>query len=152
MGSLSHSRPSKDELFMGIAELASRRSHCRKAQVGCVLTDWGGTSLSLGYNGLAAGGPNDCGVDEGPCDCVHAEANALAKANRPPGVLTAYVTYPPCATCAVLLVNANVRRILVGALDHALTPKQWKGRKILLSGGVMYEFADPYKMLTNEAL
>jgi dCMP deaminase len=150
-------RPSKDELFMAIAHFAAERSHCRKAQVGCVLTDWAGESVSLGYNGLAAGGDNDCGVSEGPCDCVHAEANALAKSNRPRGALVAYVTLPPCGACASMLVNAGVRRVVVPRAKVGETRtwewmEKWqRGHRILLTCGVLYEFLDPYETLTNGA-
>jgi deoxycytidylate deaminase len=47
------------------------------------------------------------GVDEGPCDCIHAEANAVAKL-RFAGPIVAYCTHAPCPTCAALLVNAGV--------------------------------------------
>lgn len=51
-------RPSKDEVFVQMAVLMSRRSTCHRLAVGCVLTNARGHVLSTGYNGRAAGLPH----------------------------------------------------------------------------------------------
>lgn len=140
-------RPSKDELFLAYADLAALRSGCSKVGVGCVLTDAAGEHLAIGYNGLWAGGPDECGARRGePCHCVHAEANAVAKAGSLERPLTAYVTLPPCATCAILLVNAGVTRIVRPPTPVAWTQKMIDGEVILEAAGVA---ADACRMLTN---
>lgn len=48
-------RLSKDEYFMGLAQLAAQRTTCIRRGVGCVLVDSRGHVLSIGYNGVAAG-------------------------------------------------------------------------------------------------
>lgn len=82
-------------------------SACRRARCGALLfsTDCQGV-LSIGYNGPAAGLPHDeCRPDlEGGCGCLHAELNALTKAEHGrPCIL--YTTYSPCRTCAAHIVN-----------------------------------------------
>ena len=107
-------RPTKDEVFLVMAQLISSRSTCRRRHVGCILTDARGEQIAMGYNGTAAGSSRDCYcADAGRLSCVHAEANAVAKrAWR--GDTKAYVTISPCVQCAALLVNAEVRSIVVG--------------------------------------
>jgi len=104
-------RPTKDELMMGIAVLAARRSTCLRKQVGCVLTDERHEQVALGYNGTCRGAPDGCLIPEadGACGCVHAETNACVKARFVP--TRAYVTLGPCELCAQLLVNAGVREV-----------------------------------------
>jgi dCMP deaminase len=105
-------RPTKEQMFCDIAKVVARRSHCTKKHVGCVITDTTGQRIAIGYNGLAAGGPNTCGAEPGErCACVHAEANAVAKAHWV-GDKIAYVTETPCDTCKALLTNAGVTQIL----------------------------------------
>jgi dCMP deaminase len=101
----------KNEYLMRIAELTAGQSHCRRAQVGCVIADPTLEVFTVGYNGTYKGGPNTCrGPNEpGKCGCVHAEVNAIAKAGR--GEKIAYVTLAPCIPCATLLVNADVTTV-----------------------------------------
>jgi dCMP deaminase len=109
------SRPTHAETFLAIAAIVAHRSHCGKRQVGCVITDDRGQRIAVGYNGLAAGGSNFCGVTDpmSKCDCIHAEANAAVKAQWH-GPKIAYVTAVPCRTCEALLVNAGVVEIVSG--------------------------------------
>lgn len=101
-------------MFLEIARVISRRAHCTKAKVGCVITDPTGQMVALGYNGLAAGGSDSCGAAPGErCPCVHAEANAVAKAHWV-GPKVAYVTMAPCETCKALLTNAGVTKVVIG--------------------------------------
>lgn len=111
-------RPSKDEVFMDMAYLIATRSTCSRRQVGCVLTDWDGEQVAVGYNGGPRGGRNRCAREgAGLCGCIHAEVNACIKANFT-GDRVAYVTISPCELCAVALVNAHVRRCVVGQVYH----------------------------------
>lgn len=113
----------------------SERSTCSRAQVGCVISR-DSRSLSTGYNGAPAGMAHcdhSCTclplqVREGginhrkgcnavqPCtNVVHAEANALAFAARY-GVATngaeIHTTRVPCMTCAGLIINAGIVRVV----------------------------------------
>lgn len=86
-----------------------------RLQVGAVFADPSLETFVVGYNGSYKGGPNGCRGDAGKpggCGCIHAEVNAIAKANRGPKY--AFITHSPCMVCAALLVNADVRQVFFG--------------------------------------
>ena len=112
-------RPSWDEYFMDIAFTVAQRSTCDRAHVGAVLVR-DRRILSTGYNGAPAGLPHCDEVGhlliDGHCvRTLHAEQNAIIQAALH-GVGTqnagAYVTHQPCLTCAKMLINAGVRRVV----------------------------------------
>lgn len=105
-----------------MAELVAERSTCRRRKVGCVLVDSNNHVVATGYNGVPTHFPH-C-LDE-PCEgatapsgeslekclAVHAEQNALLQL-RSNDILTAYLTVTPCITCAKMLANSSVKRIV----------------------------------------
>ena len=105
-----------------MAELVAERSTCRRRKVGCVLVDSNNHVVATGYNGVPTHFPH-C-LDE-PCEgatapsgeslekclAVHAEQNALLQI-RSNDILTAYLTVTPCITCAKMLANSSVKRIV----------------------------------------
>lgn len=120
-------RPTWDEYFMSLARLAATRSTCLRRQVGAVIVK-DRMLLSTGYNDTPRGLPN-CG-DGGcarcrsgapagsgldTCLCLHAEQNAIIQAAFH-GVEVAggmiYCTHQPCLTCAKMIVNAGLTRIV----------------------------------------
>lgn len=56
-------RMTKDQLFMNIAILLSKRSTCIRRQVGCVIVDNRGHEIGMGYNGVASSMPH-CNEEE----------------------------------------------------------------------------------------
>lgn len=105
-------RPPFPEIYIRLAEIISLRSTCSRKSVGIVLTDLDLEQiLSVGYNGNAREFPNRCDrIEAGNCGCIHAEENALVKANgREPKI--AFLTLSPCEKCAKLLVQANVKAV-----------------------------------------
>jgi dCMP deaminase len=124
----SDTRPSWDEYFMQIADVAATRSTCLRRRVGAVLV-YDRRILATGYNGVPSGIAHcsergclreELGVPSGTqhelCRGLHAEQNALIQAARHGGIAadgaTLYCTTQPCVQCAKLLVNAGVRRIV----------------------------------------
>jgi dCMP deaminase len=109
-------RPRFETLGINIAKDISRRSSCRRLQVGCaIFTVDFQRMLAWGYNGNAAGLPNDCESEEpGRCACVHAEANAIVKCRE--GKETPKIvicTDLPCQACAKLLINlGGVQKVI----------------------------------------
>ncbi|HXF62656.1 MAG TPA: cytidine/deoxycytidylate deaminase family protein [Caldilineaceae bacterium] len=112
-------RPTWDEYFMDIAFAVAERSTCDRAHVGSVLVR-DRRILTTGYNGAPAGLPHcdDVGhlMVDGHCvRTLHAEQNAIIQAALH-GVsiegATAYVTHQPCLTCAKMLINAGIRRVV----------------------------------------
>ena len=120
-------RPQWDEYFMRMAVLAASRSTCLRRRVGAVIVK-DRMVLSTGYNDTPRGLPN-CGdggcarcASDAPsgtgldtCLCIHAEQNCVVQAAYH-GVsvagATIYTTHQPCLTCAKLIVNAGIRRIV----------------------------------------
>lgn len=107
-------RPSFDSLGMATAQLWATRSPDPKVQVGACLLDKHHRVVGVGYNGRAAGEPNEReSLDQGGSGFIHAEVNALLAANWNGEEHTLYVTHEPCAVCARLIVNSRrVSRVL----------------------------------------
>lgn len=137
-------RPSFDELGMATARLWSSRSADAKVQVGACLLDHFNRVVGVGYNGRAAGEPNEReSLEQGQSGFIHAEVNALLTANWNGEAHTMYVTHEPCATCARLIVNSRrVRRVVY---DVAYTEQVRaasglpSGADILTASGVAVE-------------
>jgi dCMP deaminase len=121
-------RPSWDEYFMSIAELAATRSTCLRRQVGAVIVK-DKKILATGYNG-APSGLKHCleigclreklGIPSGErhelCRATHAEQNAIVQAalfgvSIKDGIL--YSTTQPCILCTKLIINAGIRKIVI---------------------------------------
>jgi dCMP deaminase len=114
-------RISRDQMFMEIAHVASKRSTCFRRNVGAVVVLGARWLVAIGYNGPASGEPhctgNDC-LPPGASGCtrsVHAEINALDLAqgywHRPEG-LTIYTTVSPCNSCVSTILLAGVERVV----------------------------------------
>ena len=94
----------------------SKRSDCKRAAVGCVITDNRGTKVyGIGYNGGAAGDDHRCSDEPGNCGCVHAEANALIKCHSHDTSKIMYTTTFPCKVCAKLIVNSGFTDVYYNA-------------------------------------
>lgn len=113
-------RPSWDEYFMAIARAVATRSTCARKSVGAILVK-DKRILSTGYNGAPAGlrhCDHEGGGDmlHGHClRSTHAEQNALVQAARHGTAIdgsTFYCTASPCLTCAKLLINAGIARVV----------------------------------------
>lgn len=121
-------RPSWDEYFMGIAELAATRSTCLRRQVGAVIVK-DKKIQATGYNGAPSGLKHclDIGclrdqlkIPSGErhelCRATHAEQNAIVQAALF-GVsikdATMYSTTHPCILCSKLIINAGITRIVI---------------------------------------
>ncbi len=122
-------RPSWDAYFMGIARLVSTRSTCLRREVGAVIVRER-RILTTGYNGPPRGIAHcdvvgclreQMGVPSGQrldiCRALHAEQNAIIQAALH-GVSTEgamiYVTHQPCFTCAKMIINAGIVRVVYG--------------------------------------
>lgn len=122
-------RPSWDKTWLECAHVMARRSRCSRAQVGAVVVAEDQTVISMSYNGPPRDfptTPGDCsewcprsmGTDDpsptyDDCPAVHAEANAIARADfsRMKGS-TIYVSTSCCKGCAKLLANSGVKRVV----------------------------------------
>ena len=122
-------RPSWDEYFMKMAQLAASRSTCLRRQVGAVIVK-DRHIIATGYNGAPKGLPHcadiggclreQLGVPSGErhelCRALHAEQNAIIQAATLAQSIegaTIYVTNQPCSICAKMIINAGIERIVV---------------------------------------
>jgi dCMP deaminase len=104
---------------MDITFQVAKRSTCDRARVGAVIVK-DKRILTTGYNGSPAGLPHcdEIGhlIVDGHCvRTLHAEQNAIIQAALH-GVSVAggtiYVTHQPCITCAKMIINAGIRRVV----------------------------------------
>lgn len=121
-------RPDWDVYFLEIASLVATRSTCRRRQVGAVLVR-DKRVLTTGYNGAPANLKHcldigclreeraiPSGERQELCRGLHAEQNAIIQAalyGVPIAGATIYVTCQPCVTCAKMLINCKVNRIVM---------------------------------------
>lgn len=121
-------RPTWDEYFFEVERAVAKRATCSRGRSGCVIAR-DNQILATGYVGSPAGLPHcdDVGhllrrelAEDGSIvwHCVrtvHAEQNAICQAAKR-GVsidgATAYCRMTPCRTCAMLLINAGVKRVV----------------------------------------
>lgn len=120
-----------DTYFMQIAKVVSMRSTCIKRHVGCVIAV-NKELVSTGYNGAISGLPHcvdiyshcpreEVGAHRGErydlCPALHAEQNAIIQAAKSSKTInngTVYITIAPCITCARMLINSGIKRIIMG--------------------------------------
>lgn len=120
-------RPSWDEYFMQITHLVAERSTCLRRKVGALIVK-DKRILTTGYNGPPSGLKHcleigclrekmniPSGQRQELCRGLHAEQNAIIQAAimgvRMDGA-TLYCTTFPCVTCAKMLINANIKKII----------------------------------------
>jgi dCMP deaminase len=108
-------RPTRIQTILSVAKLFAERSTCPRLHVGAVIAR-DGRIQATGYNGPPAGMDHCVHLDDSGCTrSVHAEANAIAFAARH-GVMTngceLYLTHSPCHTCAKLIVNAGIIKVI----------------------------------------
>jgi len=130
-----HSRPSWDEYFLDLAHAAARRATCDRGRSGCVIVR-DRQVLVTGYVGSPKGLPHcddvghlmkkvvhdDGSVTQHCMRTVHAEQNAICQAAKRGIVLdggTLYCRMTPCRTCAMLIINCGIERVVCQNRYHA---------------------------------
>lgn len=112
-----------DHRFLALAEHISGWSKDPSTKVGCVVTHARSKRVvSMGFNGFPAGVED---TEERLADrdtkyemVVHAEQNALMFAgDRAEGCVLYVHPLPPCARCAVLVIQAGIVRVVCDQPD-----------------------------------
>ncbi len=125
---MKDNRPSWDEYFMEMAELARKRTTCIRRGVGAVIVK-NNRVLATGYNGVPKGITHcsvvGCqrerlGVPSGQrhelCRGLHAEQNAIIQAACMGSSIegaTLYCTTQPCVICTKMISNAGIKRVVI---------------------------------------
>ncbi len=129
---------------MATARLWATRSADSKVRVGACLLDHCNRVVGVGYNGRAAGEPNEReSLEQGMSGFIHAETNALLAANWNGDSHTLYITHEPCATCARLIVNSRRVTRVVYAISYTESNREANGlpsgAEILRAAGLIVE-------------
>lgn len=128
-------RPSWDEYFMEVAHTIAKRATCDRGRSGCVIAR-NKQILVTGYVGSPVGLPHcdevghlfkqvmheDGKVTNHCMRTVHAEQNAICQAARLGISLqdsTLYCRMTPCRTCAMLIINCGISRVVCEFRYHA---------------------------------
>jgi len=127
-------RPSWDEYFLGIAREVAKRATCNRGKNGCVVVR-DKRILTTGYVGSPSGLPHcddvghmlrdvihpDGSISKHCVRTIHAEQNAICQAARFGISLegaTLYCKMEPCFTCAKLIVNVGIKRVVCEKRYH----------------------------------
>lgn len=131
-------RPSWDNYFMDMANLASTRATCPRASVGAVIVK-DKKVISTGYNGAPKGMKHcteiGCLMVNNSCvRGIHAEANAILQAKQDLTGATIYTTHQPCVNCAKLIMGAGIARVVY---NHQYWDQT--GERLFLEGGYVLD-------------
>ena len=130
----THIRPSWDDYFLNLADTVSKRATCNRGRSGCVIVK-DKQILVTGYVGSPKGLPHcddvghlfrktiheDGSVTQHCVRTVHAEQNAICQAARRGIALegsTLYCRMTPCRTCAMLIINCGIVRVVCERRYH----------------------------------
>lgn len=128
-------RPGWDDYFMEIARTVAKRATCDRGRSGCVIAR-NKQLLVSGYVGSPVGLPHcdeaghqfkkttheDGSVTMHCVRTVHAEQNAICQAAKLGITLdgaTLYCRMTPCRTCAMLIINCGIVRVVCEFRYHA---------------------------------
>ncbi len=132
---MTYERPSWDKYFLKVADVVADRATCDRGRSGCVIAK-NKRILTTGYVGAPSGMPHCDEVghkfkevthEDGSSSqhCVrtsHAEENAIVQAAKL-GVsiegATLYCRMTPCYTCAKMIINAGIERVVCERDYHA---------------------------------
>ena len=134
MSKKAYKRPSWDEYFMEICQTVAKRATCDRGRSGCVIAKEN-QILVTGYVGSPTGLPHcdDVGhklkkmvhesgeVTQHCVRTVHAEQNAITQAAKRGIAIdgaTLYCKMTPCRTCAMLIINCGIKRVVCEKKYH----------------------------------
>lgn len=150
-----YQRPSWDEYFMEVARTIAKRATCDRGRSGCVIAR-DKQILVTGYVGSPIGFPHcddvghqmkkviheDGTITQHCVRTVHAEQNAICQAARL-GISiqggTLYCRMTPCRTCAMLLINCGIIRVVCERRYHA----GGESEEMFRQAGIQLEYVYP---------
>lgn len=152
MGDHIYVRPSWDDYFLEVANAIAKRATCNRGRSGCVIAK-DKQILVTGYVGSPTGFPHcdeighqfkkvlheDGTITQHCVRTVHAEQNAICQAAKR-GIsidnATLYCRMTPCKTCAMLIINCGIRRIVCERRYHAGSESE----ELFKQAGIILEF------------
>ena len=145
-------RPTWDDYFIEVANAISKRATCDRGRSGCVIAR-DRRILVTGYVGSPAGLPHcddvghlfkktiheDGHVTQHCVRTVHAEQNAICQAAKS-GIsidgATLYCRMTPCITCAMLIINCGIIRVVCEKKYHSAEDSE----KMFTEAGITLEY------------
>jgi len=145
-------RPTWDEYFMEVARTIAKRATCDRGRSGCVIAR-DKQLLVTGYVGSPVGLPHcddvghlmkkvihdDDSISQHCMRTVHAEQNAICQAAKlgvPLDGATVYCKMTPCRTCAMLIINCGITRVVCEKKYH----RGAESEQMFKDAGVKLEF------------
>jgi len=128
-------RPGWDRYFLDLCEAVAKRATCDRGRSGCVIVK-NKRIMTTGYVGAPAGLPHcdeighdmrkvfdDNGnVTQHCVRTLHAEQNAIIQAAKfgiPLDGASLYSKMTPCRVCAMMIINAGIKRVVCEKRYHA---------------------------------
>jgi dCMP deaminase len=145
-------RPTWDEYFMEVARTIAKRATCDRGRSGCVIAREK-QLLVTGYVGSPVGLTHcddvghlmkkvihdDDSISQHCMRTVHAEQNAICQAAKLGVALdgaTVYCKMTPCRTCAMLIINCGIKRVVCEKKYH----RGEESEQMFKDAGVSLEF------------
>lgn len=150
-----YKRPTWDEYFMEVSRTIAKRATCDRGRSGCVIAR-DKQILVTGYVGSPVGFPHcdeighqlkktiheDGTITQHCVRTVHAEQNAICQAARL-GISiqggSLYCKMTPCRTCAMLLINCGIVRVVCERRYHAGAESE----EMFQQAGIQLEYVYP---------
>ncbi len=156
-----HQRPSWDEYFMNLADTVAERATCDRGRSGCVIVK-DRQILVTGYVGSPRNLPHcddvghlfkkmiheDGRITQHCVRTVHAEQNAITQAARRGIALegsTLYCRMTPCRTCAMLIINCGITRVVCQRKYHDGTDSENMFREAGVTLEYIYDEVQQYE-------
>lgn len=132
-----------DTTFMAMAYLIAKRSKDPRSQVGSVIVNPDNIVVGLGYNGFPRGVDDDAWSWDNPekhFAVVHAEANAILNSNQHPlKDCTIYTTMCVCSSCAKMIIQSGIKKVLFSEGKHLNRESMVAARKLFQLASVEYK-------------
>ncbi len=152
MSEKKYIRPTWDEYFLEVANTVAKRATCDRGRSGCVIAR-DKQILVTGYVGSPTGLPHcddeghlfkkviheDEKITNHCVRTVHAEQNAICQAAKLGIALegaTLYCRMTPCRTCAMLIINCGIKRVVCERKYHAGSESE----EMFRQAGISIEF------------
>ena len=154
-------RPTWDEYFMGIVDAVAKRATCDRGRTAVVIVK-DKRIISTGYVGSPMGAPHcddvghlmkkviheDASVSQHCMRTNHAEINAVSLAARNGVAIdggTLYCKLAPCYTCAKMIINAGIKRVVCQKRYHADKESMALFRQVGIEVEVLDDSVEAYK-------
>lgn len=152
---ISKQHPTWDQYFLEIAKTVALKSKDQSSKIGAVIIGPDYEIRSTGYNGLPRGANDeDLVKQERPMKYKyfeHAERNAIYNAARF-GATTEgcsmYCLWPPCPDCARGIIQAGIKRLVVGKPIIAC-PARWH-EDLAIAVDMLRECGVKFEVCCNE--